>query len=63
MFLALLRKVILLWPLAMILPHIGGLGVWGFFLAEPISDFIAASTTTTMFVIRSKKIFGGVFKK
>lgn len=61
MFLALLRKVILLWPLALILPHVAGLGIWGLFLAEPISDFLAATTTTTMFVRRSKKLFGGIF--
>lgn len=57
MFLALLRKVILLFPLALILPHVGGLGVWGLFLAEPISDFLAACTTTIMFYFRSKTLF------
>lgn len=56
MFLAILRKIILLLPLAIILPPIGGLGVWGLFLAEPISDVLAAATTTTLFMIRSKKI-------
>ena len=59
MFLALLRKVILLWPLALLLPHICGLGIWGLFLAEPISDFIAAATTTVMFTIRSRKLLKG----
>ena len=57
MFLALLRKVILLLPLALILPKLFGLGVWGLFLAEPISDFIAATTTTTLFFLRSRKLF------
>lgn len=61
-FLAMLRKVILLWPLAMILPHIAGLGLWGLLIAEPVSDIIAASTTTTIFFKRSKKLFGGIFK-
>lgn len=56
MFLALLRKILLLLPLALILPHIAGLGIWGLFLAEPISDFIAACTTTTLFYIRSKQL-------
>ena len=55
-FLACLRKVILLLPLALILPKIGGLGVWGLLLAEPVSDVIAATCTTTMFAIRSKKL-------
>lgn len=50
-FLALLRKVILLIPLALILPPLG-LGVWGFFLAETLSDVIAATVTTTMFKLK-----------
>ena len=56
-FLALLRKVILILPLALILPRIAGLGVWGLVLSEPISDVIAVMTTTIMFRIRSKKFF------
>lgn len=56
MFLALLRKVILLMPLALLLPVVTGWGVWGLFMAEPISDIIAVSTTITMFKIRSRKI-------
>jgi Na+-driven multidrug efflux pump len=56
MFLACLRKVILLFPLALILPHIASSGVWGLLTAEPISDVIAATCTTTMFYLRSKKI-------
>lgn len=51
MFLALLRKVILLIPLAMILPALG-LGVWGFFLAEALSDVIAATVTTAIFKLK-----------
>lgn len=56
MFLAFLRKIILVCPLAIIIPKITGLGVWGLFIAEPISDVIAVCTTTTMFAIKSKKI-------
>lgn len=56
LFLACLRKVILLIPLALILPKAGNLGVWGLMLAESVSDVIAAITTTTMFYFRSKKI-------
>lgn len=56
MFLALLRKVILLFPLAVIIPRLTGLGVWGLFIAEPISDIIAVCVTTTMFNIRRKKL-------
>ncbi len=55
-FLACLRKVILLFPLALILPKVGGMGIWGLLLAEPVSDIIAATCTTTMFYFRSKKL-------
>lgn len=56
LFLALLRKVFLLLPLALILPKIAGLGVWGLFIAEPVSDIIAVSVTTTLFAVKSKKL-------
>lgn len=51
---ALLRKVILLIPLALILPKIAGLGIIGLMLSEPISDIISAVTTTFMFGRRSR---------
>ena len=54
MFIALLRKVILLVPLALILPHFWG--VMGVYLAEPISDTISATTAGTVFLLRIKKI-------
>lgn len=57
MFLACLRKIILLFPLALILPHIADMGVWGLLMAEPISDVIAATCTTVMFYFRSKRLF------
>lgn len=56
LFLACLRKLILLIPLALILPTIGNLGVWGLFIAESVSDVLAASTTATMFFFRSRKL-------
>ncbi len=39
-FFSLLRKAIIVVPLTFILPYVGGLGVNGVFLAEPISNFI-----------------------
>ena len=39
-FFSLFRKVIIVIPLTLLLPYIGGLGVNGVFLAEPISNFI-----------------------
>ena len=53
-FIALLRKVILLIPLAYILPHF--LGVTGVFAAEAAADAVAAICCTVIFVIRFPKI-------
>lgn len=53
-FLALLRKVILLIPLALILPNI--FGVMGIYFAEPVSDITAALTTGTLFLVNFNKI-------
>ena len=46
---ALLRKVILLIPLIFILPYLFENRAMAVFLAEPVSDFIAAAVTTFMF--------------
>lgn len=79
LFLALLRKIILLIPLIYILPiaipdnvltsiqqSILPMSlenkVFAIFLAEPISDFIAAFTTITLFIITTKKL-NSQFKK
>ncbi len=53
-FIALLRKVILLIPLAIILPKF--FGVMGIYFAEPIADTTAALTCGTIFLIRFPKI-------
>lgn len=53
-FIALLRKVILLVPLALILPHF--IGVTGVYAAEAISDATAAICCTVIFAIRFPKI-------
>lgn len=42
-FFSLLRKVVIVIPLTLLLPHIPGLGVNGVFLAEAISNFIGGS--------------------
>lgn len=55
LFLALLRKVILLVPLAIVLPRITG-SVMGIYAAEPIADFLASATTLTLFLSRRKKL-------
>ena len=55
LFLALLRKVILLVPLAIILPRVTG-SVMGIYAAEPIADALASATTLTLFLSRRKKL-------
>ena len=54
LFIALLRKVILLIPLALILPKF--FGVMGIYYAEPISDITAATTATILFLCVRKRI-------
>ena len=50
------QLVVLFFSLALILPRVGGLGVWGLLLAEPVSDFLASCTTCVIFLWRSKKL-------
>lgn len=56
LFLALLRKVILLIPLIFILPNLVSDKVMGVFLAEPIADFCAVCMTVTLFFRSFKKV-------
>lgn len=53
LFIACLRKIILLTPLALVLPL--ALGVDGIYWAEPLSDTISALTSLCLFVYVSKK--------
>lgn len=59
MFLALLRKVLLLVPLALILPKFFGMGTDGLFYAEPLADFLAVLTTVTLFALNFNKMLSG----
>lgn len=54
LFIALLRKVILLIPLAIILPKF--MGVMGIYRAEPIADVISVLITILLFTVTFKKI-------
>ena len=56
LFLALLRKIILLIPLILVLPHILADQVFAVFLAEPAADILAALTTGSMFLWRFPRI-------
>ncbi|MBR2281645.1 MAG: MATE family efflux transporter [Spirochaetales bacterium] len=56
LFFSLFRKAILVIPLVLILPHLFGLGVYGVFAAEPISDVIGGLScyVTMRFATRRK---------
>lgn len=54
-FLAIFRKLILLIPFIYILPLIFENKAFAVFLAEPVSDFIAVTTTAILFTIYFKK--------
>lgn len=56
LFLAVLRKIILLIPLIFILPQCISNQVMAVFLAEPVADFLAVCTTVTLFAISFRKI-------
>jgi len=55
LFLAVLRKIILLIPLIYLLPHFFENKTFAVFLAEPVADFLAVTTTVLLF-------FGTVWK-
>lgn len=57
LFIACLRKIILLTPLALILPRF--MGVDGIYIAEPISDTISALTSLVLFIVVSHKYLSG----
>lgn len=54
LFIALLRKILLLIPLAIILPH--KFGVMGVYYAEPIADILSVTATAILFIITMRKI-------
>lgn len=56
-FLALLRKVILLLPLIFILPHVLPEQVKAVFLAEPFADLIAVTVTGILFLENMGKAY------
>ena len=56
LLLACLRKLVLLIPLIFILPLLMENKVFAVFLAEPVSDILAAGVTVTVFTLRFNKI-------
>ena len=60
LFLAVLRKIILLIPLIYILPHFLKDQAFAVFLAEPVADLLAVCTTATMFYVQFKRTIRGL---
>ena len=56
LLMACLRKLVLLIPLIFLLPQILSDQVFGVFVAEPVSDILAATVTATMLFTRLNKI-------
>ena len=56
LFLAVLRKIILLIPLIFILPRFFDDKVMAVFLAEPVADTLAVATTAVMFFVQFRKL-------
>ncbi|GFP76593.1 MATE family efflux transporter [Clostridium fungisolvens] len=63
LFLAILRKIILLIPLIFILPNFFDDKVFAVFIAEPVADFMAVSTTVSLFAIQFKKVLAKNIRK
>ena len=53
-FIAVLRKILLLIPLAVIFPKF--MGVMGIYRAEPVADIISVVTTSILFTITFRKV-------
>jgi len=56
LFIACLRKIILLIPLILILPNFFADKVFAVFLAEPVADFISLTTAAALFLLNIRKI-------
>ena len=54
LFIALLRKVFLLIPLAVVFPKF--MGVMGIYRAEPVADIISVVTTCVLFAITMRRV-------
>ena len=63
LLLACLRKLVLLIPLIFILPNFFENKVFAVFLAEPVSDILAATVTTIIFLTQIKGILEKGTKK
>ena len=62
LFIACLRKIILLIPLILILPLFFENKVFAVFLAEPVADFISVTTAGTLFALNIRQILAKMAK-
>ena len=62
LFLALLRKIILLIPLIYIMPLFISDKTTAVFMAEPVADFLAVSTTSILFFVQFRKAMKEISK-
>lgn len=60
LLMAFLRKLVLLIPLILVLPRFLADQVFAVFIAEPVSDVIAATVTTLLFLTTMNRILHGV---
>ena len=60
LFLAVLRKIILLIPLIYILPNFFANKAFAVFLAEPVADFLAVTATASIFAVQFKRSMAGL---
>ena len=60
LFLAIYRKILLLIPLIYLLPHFFEKKDMAVFLAEPVADFVAVTTTAILFTWQFKKAMKGL---
>ncbi len=60
LFLAIYRKILLLIPLIYLLPHFFEKKDMAVFLAEPVADFVAVTTTAILFAWQFKKAMKGL---
>lgn len=63
LFLAVLRKIILLIPLIFVLPLFFTDKAMAVFLAEPVADTLAVATTATMFFVQFRKLLKRMEKR
>ena len=60
LFLAILRKILLLIPLIFLLPHFFADKAFAVFLAEPMADVLAVAATASLFSVRFRQVLSSM---